>query len=371
VYPPKDHVIYDTQFGNNWRGPIEQMNVGLKRYEITNHLGNVLATITDKPMGIYSIATNGEVEYFEPSLASANDYYPFGMLMPSRSIKSEVYRSGFNGKEKDNEIKGVGNQQDYGMRTYDPHLGKFLSVDPLTKGYPWYTPYQFAGNKPIWAVDLDGKEEFFATDYFDANGALYKTVITLASDRGIQNNIHTVYRSSVYTNVSTGSNGQTNITFSKFYVGRNSAPNLGGNAFANGEEYQKALGRNQDGTLKLSSRSPFPIIVNGHPQTEVATSKTPGTLFNEKGDQRSPEARYITSTWYLDNILGLKSIQSPINPNDQGNTIIRDSNVIPNIYRGTAPLGSNNIPLKTNAVPQSAGYIDTETINAQGGDGDD
>jgi hypothetical protein len=33
-----------------------------------------------------------------------------------------------------------------------------LSVDPITKQYPWYTPYQFAGNTPIQAVDLDGGE---------------------------------------------------------------------------------------------------------------------------------------------------------------------------------------------------------------------
>ncbi|MFY0255719.1 RHS repeat-associated core domain-containing protein [Chitinophaga sp. 30R24] len=60
------------------------------------------------------------------------------------------YRYGFNGKENDNEVKGEGNQQDYGMRIYDPRLGRFLSVDPLTQHFPWYTPYQFAGNKPIW-----------------------------------------------------------------------------------------------------------------------------------------------------------------------------------------------------------------------------
>src|SRR5215218_8453250 len=53
---------------------------------------------------------------------------------------TSVYRYGFNGKENDPEIKGEGNQQDYGMRIYDPRLGKFLSVDPLGKKYPWYTP---------------------------------------------------------------------------------------------------------------------------------------------------------------------------------------------------------------------------------------
>lgn len=34
------------------------------------------------------------------------------------------------------------------MRIYDPRVGKFLSVDPLAKQYPFYTPYQFAGNMP-------------------------------------------------------------------------------------------------------------------------------------------------------------------------------------------------------------------------------
>lgn len=69
------------------------------------------------------------------------------------------YLFGFNGKENDNEVKGEGNQLDYGFRIYDPRIGKFLSIDPLTKEYPWYTPYQFAGNNPIWAKDLDGLEE--------------------------------------------------------------------------------------------------------------------------------------------------------------------------------------------------------------------
>lgn len=49
--------------------------------------------------------------------------------------------------------------QDYGMRIYNAALGKFLSIDALTKEYPWYTPYQFAGNKPIKFIDIDALEE--------------------------------------------------------------------------------------------------------------------------------------------------------------------------------------------------------------------
>ncbi len=91
-----------------------------------------------------------------PNNAKTN--YPFGMLINERSYTSDSYRFGFNGKEKDDEINGDGNTYDYGFRIYNPRLGKFLSVDPLFKSYPWYTPYQFAGNNPISFVDLDGKE---------------------------------------------------------------------------------------------------------------------------------------------------------------------------------------------------------------------
>jgi len=81
--------------------------------------------------------------------------------MPGRNYTLDgnpAYRYGFNGKENDNEVKGTGNQQDYGMRIYDPRIAKFLSVDPITAQYPMLTPYQFASNRPIGAVDLDGLE---------------------------------------------------------------------------------------------------------------------------------------------------------------------------------------------------------------------
>ncbi|WP_422103845.1 polymorphic toxin-type HINT domain-containing protein [Winogradskyella sp.] len=124
--------------------------VGDKRYELSNHLGNVLAVITDQKLYDSGI--------FKPNVIAYNDYYPFGMLMPNRHGSTDTYRYGFNGKEKDDEVKGEGLQVDYGFRIYDPRLGKFLSTDPLFKGYPFYTPYQFASNTPISAIDIDGLE---------------------------------------------------------------------------------------------------------------------------------------------------------------------------------------------------------------------
>lgn len=101
------------------------------------------------------------IDYYTADVITANDYAPFGALLPGRNYNApsaKDYRYGFNGKENDNEVKGEGNQQDYGMRIYDPRLGRFLSVDPLTKNYPGLTPYQFASNRPIDGIDLDGGE---------------------------------------------------------------------------------------------------------------------------------------------------------------------------------------------------------------------
>ncbi len=309
----------DVSKGTTASSEEEWKSLGHKYYELNNHLGNVLATITDRVVPHYS---NNTFDYNTADVASAQDYYPFGMLMPGRiyrntadngaaaayypcvlcddfssgtagwnvgpgggatvsyangslaitttkpwsgviksfsteigqtytvkysirfgsyenvemavqddqgrtlvfgngcpySYKGDVmpevftftaaskityfviantysnisdtffvdnltiqsttlttpditnrlaagYRYGFNGKENDNEVKQdangnniIGSQQDYGMRIYDPRLGKFLSVDPLTDKYPELTPYQFASNRPIDGVDLDGLE---------------------------------------------------------------------------------------------------------------------------------------------------------------------------------------------------------------------
>jgi RHS repeat-associated protein len=131
--------------------------LGSKEYELTDHLGNVLATVLDKKTGYGSVG--GLYQGYYANLTNVTDYYPFGMAMPGRNKTFVSFRFGYNDKENDNEVYGFGNFQDYGMRMYTPQIARFLSVDPLTAKYPWYTPYQFAGNKPTRYVDLDGMEE--------------------------------------------------------------------------------------------------------------------------------------------------------------------------------------------------------------------
>jgi RHS repeat-associated protein len=140
---------------------------GEKVFEISNHLGNVLTTVSDRKVA-FDQNIDGTIDFFRADVVSAQDYYAFGMIMPGRKISAgSSYRYGFNGKEEDDDVKGDGNQQDYGMRIYDPRLGKFLSVDAITKGYPELTPYQFASNSPIFGIDRDGLELFGHNFLFD------------------------------------------------------------------------------------------------------------------------------------------------------------------------------------------------------------
>ncbi|MCF8374272.1 MAG: hypothetical protein K9H64_21805 [Bacteroidales bacterium] len=76
------------------------------------------------------------------------------------SLKKWVntYRFGFQGQEKDDEIKGSGNSINYKYRMHDPRIGRFFAVDPLTKKYPMYSPYHFSSNQPIHANELEGLE---------------------------------------------------------------------------------------------------------------------------------------------------------------------------------------------------------------------
>jgi len=129
---------------------ISKLYEGKRNYELTNHLGNVMAVINDRKAD----TTIGANKGYNAVVISATDYFPFGMVIDSRSYTSALYRYGFNGKENDKET----GEQDYGMRIYDPRGSIFLSIDPISYKYPFYSPYIFAGNSPIQAVDLDGRE---------------------------------------------------------------------------------------------------------------------------------------------------------------------------------------------------------------------
>lgn len=133
-----------------------QFHRGWKQYELSNHLGNVMATISDRKIPVSS--GGSLIDYYEPSLVSAQDYYPFGMLSRLGTTSTGIgYRYGFNGKEFDYEAKGWMNQYDYGERIYDNRIGRWLSIDPLASSFPYESPYNYAAGNPVRLIDADGK----------------------------------------------------------------------------------------------------------------------------------------------------------------------------------------------------------------------
>jgi len=55
------------------------------------------------------------------------------MFSTTSNIFSNLeYRYGFNGMEKDDEVKGKGNSYTTHFRMLDPRLGRWLSTDPIT-----------------------------------------------------------------------------------------------------------------------------------------------------------------------------------------------------------------------------------------------
>ncbi len=94
------------------------------------------------------------------------------MLVPGRTGNSPAYRYGFNGKEKDDELKGIGNSYDFGARMLDPRVGRWFKIDPLSQKYPYDSPYIFSGNSPISIMDPDGERKRKITMVVNENGVL-------------------------------------------------------------------------------------------------------------------------------------------------------------------------------------------------------
>jgi RHS repeat-associated protein len=108
------------------------------------------------------------------------------MQMPGRTFAASAstkFRYGFNGKELDNDI--AQGDLDFGARIYDSRLGRFLTLDPMMKTYPSETPYIFAGNTPIGAVDVDGKYKIVVHLQYDAETKQF-TLIRIEREEGLK-----------------------------------------------------------------------------------------------------------------------------------------------------------------------------------------
>ncbi len=126
---------------------------GMKRYELANHLGNVLTVISDRKM---ATVDNGVNVYYHAEIISYSDYYPFGAPMSQgdtdRTWSVEEYRFGFNTQEKVDEVSGAGNHNTAYFGDLDTRLGRRWNLDPKPNEAISY--YAVFANNPVWFFDM-------------------------------------------------------------------------------------------------------------------------------------------------------------------------------------------------------------------------
>ncbi|WP_373550638.1 RHS repeat-associated core domain-containing protein [Haliscomenobacter sp.] len=91
-----------------------------------------------------------------------NHYYSFGLafegawLQNDAGVRDNQYM--YNGKELHSDF-GLG-MYAYGARYYDPSIGRFIGVDPISDEFPFVTTFNYAENEPIANIDLHGLQKF-------------------------------------------------------------------------------------------------------------------------------------------------------------------------------------------------------------------
>jgi RHS repeat-associated protein len=90
-------------------------------------------------------------------MRSTSDYSGFGVQLDGRTSETEGYRYGFQGQERDDEVKGDGNTINYDYRSYDHRIGRFNLIDNQASKLTSFSPYSFAANSPILFIDFKGQ----------------------------------------------------------------------------------------------------------------------------------------------------------------------------------------------------------------------
>lgn len=150
VYESNQIAFFPTEEGRVKR---RYNGTWLYTFDYKDHLGNVRVTYSDSN-------NDGTAEVLEESA-----YYAYGLRIEGLSTSNPNNKFTYNGKELEDD-HGL-NWYHYGARYYDPQLGRWHVVDPLSE---YYTPYEFVGNDPINFRDPNG----MGTD--DDDGSIWSSL---------------------------------------------------------------------------------------------------------------------------------------------------------------------------------------------------
>jgi len=126
-----------------------------REYYLTDHLGNVRVVFCKQ------LSTNNAI------LLQQTHYYAHGLEIASLGNTNIEHSNLYNGKELQDEA-GL-DYLNYGWRQLDPQLGVWHCVDKLAAMYPGESPYSYAGNNPVSAIDIMGLTRTYANGEWTGN----------------------------------------------------------------------------------------------------------------------------------------------------------------------------------------------------------
>ena len=139
---------------------IEPGNVSIENPElqVINELAEVSADEPESDIYYYHSDHLGSSSWITDAGGDVNQhlqYLPFGEDYIYQRNTSWNIPYTFSGKEKDAET----GYSYFGARYYDSDISVWLSVDPMAFRYPYQSPYNYVGNRPINVIDPNGMWE--------------------------------------------------------------------------------------------------------------------------------------------------------------------------------------------------------------------
>jgi RHS repeat-associated protein len=197
----------------------ENVVVGDKAFELSDHRGDVNVVVTDRKLGVDS-DNNGVVDYYTADVVGYADYYPFGMLMPNRH-GGTLGRYGFNGMESIDEVSGAKNSYDFGARLYNPRIGRWFRRDAASSHYVSLSPYVFVANSVLVFIDPSGNLIEIAPGLSEEKQKAAEAVLTKMSEE--KPNLYTYFNQLKYHGeskkfVSPGDEGYDEAFDVKIYI---------------------------------------------------------------------------------------------------------------------------------------------------------
>lgn len=174
-------IFFDEQFkATGYKvSMVGQQNV-LKEDHYAD-LQNLMATKTgfvyiycsnESPVNVFF--DNMQVVHTRSAILEETHYNAWGMRLDGISSKAAVKTQNkflYNSKELQSAEFSDGSgleEYDYGARIYDPQIGRWNAIDPLSDTYEKWSPYNYTLNNPIRFVDPDGKSVY--GDYWKKDG---------------------------------------------------------------------------------------------------------------------------------------------------------------------------------------------------------